>query len=566
MTHFFPYILRRFSGALSPVLAALAVLSACGKGDTSPASTIDCDGIAATTLAVGAQAILDPSLTQGCLRFPAAGAQGAEHLIVALSAAGQETPSGVQGNFTLQATTDTFSPPALRRPALVQRAPASAQSAFDLMLRERERGYAREAGMRRAPSVRPSVRVPPVVGDQRIFKVCKTASCTSFVSVGATAKFVGAHGAIFLDDTVPTGGYTQTDIDSIGALFEQYLYPIDTTAFGRESDIDGNGVVIALLTDRVNALSPNCGVQTTQFIAGYFFGLDLLSDPNSNAGEIFYSVVPDPAVPLCFAKDKVQRRLGGTFIHEFQHMISYNRHVLLSGGEAEETWLNEGLSHFAEELGGRLVPDAFCVAPSNCLTQYAKDDLGNASSYLNSPESYALVEAGTSSGSLPERGANWLFVRWLADQSPTDSVLGTDITRRLNGADGPGGLTTTGGQNAAAAGVLFQPGVSFATLVSQWHLANFAESRSGFTEPSGRLRYRSWDLAAAFDALFPAPTYPLRPDSTDGSGYASGGILQGGSGAYLRVVQVAGGAPVALGLGVKNSGAVLPRYAVVRLR
>ncbi|MDZ4864852.1 MAG: hypothetical protein SGJ01_15595 [Gemmatimonadota bacterium] len=549
------------TGTLFPLL--LAVLG-CGKGDTSPTTTIDCDGVAPTTLAAGAQVIIDPALTQGCLRLPAAGAQGAEHLVVALSAAGQETPNGVQSDFILQATTDTFSVPALRRPALVQGASASAQTAFDLMLRERERVYAREIGIRRAPSVRPSVRVPPVVGDQRSFKVCKTATCASFVTVGATAKFVGAHGAIFLDDTVPAGGYTQTDIDSIGALFEQYLYPIDTTAFGRESDIDGNGVVIALLTDRINALSPNCA-QTGQFIAGYFFGLDLLNDPNSNGGEVFYGLVPDPGVPLCFAKDQVQRRLGGTFIHEFQHMISYNRHVLLGGGEAEETWLNEGLSHFAEELGGRLVPDAFCPT-TNCLTQYVRDDLSNARDYFNSPESYALVEAGTSNGSLPERGANWLFVRWLADRSPTDSVLGTDMTRRLNGAGSPGGLTTTGGQNVVAAAALFQPGISFSTLVGQWHLANFAESRGGFTEPSGRLGYRSWDLAAAFDALFPAPTYPLRPDSTDGSDYASGGILRGGSGVYLRIVQGTSGAAVALGLDIRNSGAVQPRYAVVRLR
>jgi len=549
------------TGTLFPLL--LAVLG-CGKGDTSPTTTIDCDGVAPTTLAAGAQVIIDPALTQGCLRLPAAGAQGAEHLVVALSAAGQETPNGVQSDFILQATTDTFSVPALRRPALVQGASASAQTAFDLMLRERERVYAREIGMRRAPSVRPSVRVPPVVGDQRSFKVCKTATCASFVTVGATAKFVGAHGAIFLDDTVPAGGYTQTDIDSIGALFEQYLYPIDTTAFGRESDIDGNGVVIALLTDRINALSPNCA-QTGQFIAGYFFGLDLLNDPNSNGGEVFYGLVPDPGVPLCFAKDQVQRRLGGTFIHEFQHMISYNRHVLLGGGEAEETWLNEGLSHFAEELGGRLVPDAFCPT-TNCLTQYVRDDLSNARDYFNSPESYALVEAGTSNGSLPERGANWLFVRWLADRSPTDSVLGTDMTRRLNGAGSPGGLTTTGGQNVVAAAALFQPGISLSILVGQWHLANFAESRGGFTEPSGRLGYRSWDLAAAFDALFPAPTYPLRPDSTDGSDYASGGILRGGSGVYLRIVQGTSGAAVALGLDIRNSGAVQPRYAVVRLR
>ena len=200
---------------------SLAALAACSSGSTAPTPTIDCDAVAPTSLAVGAQAIIDPTLHQGCLRLPGAGALGAEHLIVALSAAGQETPSGVQGSFMLQVTTDTFVAAALRRPAVALAPPTSVSSAFDLMLRERERGFAREPRMKRVGPGKAELRVPPVVGDQRSFKVCQTVSCTTFVSVGATAKFVGAHGAIFLDDTVPAGGYSQTDIDSIGALFEQ---------------------------------------------------------------------------------------------------------------------------------------------------------------------------------------------------------------------------------------------------------------------------------------------------------------------------------------------------------
>ncbi|MEO8636334.1 MAG: hypothetical protein ABI587_13760 [Gemmatimonadales bacterium] len=546
------------------VVAGLYVGSTgCGSGDTSPTPTIDCAGVTTTALAVGVQAIIDPAPQHGCLRLPPAGPQGAEHLVVALSAAGQVTANGIQGEFTLEATTDTFGPAALRRPGVAVGPLTSAASSFDLLLRQRERGYARDRRMTRAAVMSSDLRAPPVVGDQRSFKVCQTTSCTSFVSVGATARFIGVHGAIFLDDTVPAGGYSQAEIDSIGGLFEQYLYPIDTTAFGRESDIDGNGVVIILLTDRINALSPNCA-QSGQVITGYFFGLDLLADPNSNGGEIFYSMVPDPTRPTCFGKAFARKTLGGTFIHEFQHMISYNRHVLLGGGEAEETWLNEGLSHLAEELGGRQVPDAFCPT-TNCLTQFSRGDLLNAYDYLRSPESQALIEAGTSTGTLQERGANWLFVRWLADQSPTDSALGTDLTRRLTGAASPGGLAITGAANVVSAAALFQSGVTFTTLLSQWHLANYAESRSGFTDPSGRLQYRSWDLAATFSTLFVFP-YPLRPDSIDGSAYLATGTLRGGSGVYLRVVQDPNGPPVALGLTVNNSGAVQPRYAVVRLR
>src|SRR2546427_8348057 len=42
-----------------------------------------------------------------------------------------------------------------------------------------------------------------------------------------------------------------------------------------------------------------------------------------------------------------------TFIHEFQHMISFGQHYLGRAGAPEVLWLNEGLSHYAEEMGGR---------------------------------------------------------------------------------------------------------------------------------------------------------------------------------------------------------------------
>ena len=35
-------------------------------------------------------------------------------------------------------------------------------------------------------------------------------------------------------------------------------------------------------------------------------------------------------------------------------MISFFHHVVARGGEAEEHWLNEGLSHIAEELASRV--------------------------------------------------------------------------------------------------------------------------------------------------------------------------------------------------------------------
>jgi hypothetical protein len=432
------------------------------------------------------------------------------------------------------------------------------------MLRAREREIARRPRVAGAGGGLRRLVVPPVVGSARSFKVCQTQACDGFVSVRATAEYVGSRSAIFLDDTVPANGYSPADIQSLGVLFDQHLYPIDTLAFGRESDLDGNGVVIILLSDRINALSPACQA-TGQVILGYFFGLDLdLTDPNSNGGEVFYAPVPDPSKPLCFSKPFVLRKLAPTAIHEFQHMISFNRHVLLGGGAPEETWLNEGLSHFAEELGGRLVPNSFC-ASGNCLDDYAAGNIHNAFDYLLQPASNYLVEPGSSSGTLAERGANWLFVRWLADRSPTDSLLGTDITRALEGADQPGGLAITGGVNVSQAAQLFEAGTSFPTLAGQWHLANYLDAIAAFTDPSGLLRYRSWDLKAAFGQVVPGP-YPLRPDSSSGQAYAVRGTLRGGSGSYLRIVQPAGAAAVAVGLQTMNTVALAPRFAVVRIR
>lgn len=545
------------------LLLAGAVLSACGGGVTDPLTKLHCDGVPATNLAVGAHTIVDPAGSGGCLRLPAAGAGGAEYLVVALSANGQETQHGVQGSFELSASTDDFAPilaPGRAPDARAMNGPA----AFDAMLRQREHEIARrpELGFSRDRVQRAAV--PPTVGSSRSFRVCKTANCDSFVSVQATAQYVGARSAIFLDDTVPANGYTPADLQSLGTLFDQHLYPIDTTAFGRESDLDGNGVVVILLTDRINALSPNCQ-QTGQVILGYFFGLDLdLTDPNSNGGEVFYGIVPDPGKPLCFSKSFALRKLAPTAIHEFQHMISFNRHVLLGGGAAEETWLNEGLSHFAEELGGRLVPNSFCSS-GNCLDDFASGNVRNGFDYLAQPVSNYLVEPATSSGTLGERGANWLFVRWLADRSATDSIQGTDVTRLLDGADQAGGLSITGGANAAQAAQAFQAGVTFPTLVGQWHLANYLESVGSFTDPGDRLNYRSWDLKSAFNQLLPGP-YPLHPDSTPGQAYGVSGTLLGGSGTSVRIVQPAGGVAVAVGLRTANGGELMPRFAVARIR
>src|SRR2546425_9583032 len=47
--------------------------------------------------------------------------------------------------------------------------------------------------------------------------------------------------------------------------------------------------------------------------------------------------------------------------HEFQHMISYNHHVLERRGDPEILWLNEALSHRSEEHTSELQSLAYLV-------------------------------------------------------------------------------------------------------------------------------------------------------------------------------------------------------------
>jgi hypothetical protein len=549
------------------LVAGALVAAACGSNEPTPPTGVDCSGVSPTTLAVGAFTVLDASQT-ACVRIPAPGAAETEHLYFALATEGRETTNGITATYELKGGTGATASVAAPHKAVFDQVPTAAQSFHD-RLRARERSLSEHPSAAARPRISTSVvPTPPVVGAKRTFDVCATTTCDSFVQSHATAKVVGQRVAIFLDDSVPSGGYTQADLDQVGALFDSHLYPIDTTAFGRESDLDSNSTVIVLLTQHVNKLSPNCN-SANSVILGYFFGLDLLpAESHSNDGEIFYGVVPGSATPGCtisttFAKEN----LPSVFIHEFQHMISFNQHVVIRKKQSEDVWLNEGLSHFAEELGGRQIPDNLCQPDfDTCESQFIGDDLNDAFMYLEDPEANFVIEPSSSGGTLQERGANWLFVRWLADHFAATQPLGTELTRALVQTD------LIGSANVAAV-----TGENFSTLIAQWQMANFLTSLASFTPSSDRLLYRkeNTDFRAIFlanfnNGVFDKP-YPLTPDSTRTGDYSHSGVLRGGSGKFLRIIQPAGAADASFVLSAPGGSApvastVLPRIAIVRVR
>src|SRR5438874_638954 len=332
----------------------LLMVAACSTG-TGPRIRRCTAADAPVNLAVFQYVSIDPATDSGCVVFPATTTLAAEYLIVPQLTSG--VPAQTAG-FRLGGDTILPAPSA---PVPDQLAELSPAERFHTYLRlgdeRRSWGFAPESNGGAKPQASAPTS-PPVMNTLRTFQVCAKTDCTRFDPVGARVRALKTKVAIYVDTLAPANGLDSTALDSIATTFDQRLYGIDTAAFGRESDIDSNSVVLVLMTNTVNKLIPAsaCG---SGFIAGFFFGADLdpafRNDSRSNKGEVFYSIVADPGGTLScpHSKSQVEQFVPVTFIHEFQHMISFGQHVVVRGTNGEVLWLNEGMSHYAEELGGR---------------------------------------------------------------------------------------------------------------------------------------------------------------------------------------------------------------------
>jgi hypothetical protein len=554
-------------GVAAAGAGAGAACSSSGGATAPPLAACTKTSGGQVSLVIAGYTAIDPTQTAGCAVFPAnPSASSVQYLVVPQSASSTADDSGafkLGGNpLTAPPTMAVLGPPA----------PSRIAELFDIRLRLAERELAARvpAPTRVAPRSGPAL-VPVDSGHVWTFKVCNVLTCdprqpSTLSNVTATAMKVGTHIAIYVDNAAPAP-LSQSDLDSLRAVFDTRLYGTDTLAFGRESDIDGNGKVVVLMTNEVNSLVSATDCTTKGFVAGYFFGADLITTPpfaTGNNAEIFYSIVPDPSATLSCAHTVagVRALVPVTFVHEFQHMISFNQHFLLRGSLPEDLWLNEGLSHYAEENGGRtFLPDTatFC--------NYVLGDTYDAGQYFAAPQQHVLVDtAGI--GGLAERGAYWLFVRYLVDQLGPTLGSSDSVTRRLDHT------ALTGAANVSNA----SGGTPFATIVQRWALANYVSDLSGFTAPP-ELRYTTWRFRTAFPTiqsrcgsskipgLFPLDT---ATHSFMGSALAASGVLHAGSGSYYLLQQASAAPQFSLlfsdGAGAALRSTLIPRLNVIRLQ
>jgi hypothetical protein len=400
---------------------------------TPPSTLFVLEGDQYLSLAVGEDRIMDASDGLACFRLPSA--TGARYLVVPhttgmvggavydFDLVGLTQEDGPQ---TAPAHTLRIPPPSLQHEGKARPEPVDLQWDWNAKLRTIEAELVKEGGPERtggrtspSPADRSLPERAPQIGDRREFNVLNADE--GFDKVSARIQLITDHALVYLDEEAPSDGFTSSDLALMAAEFESPIYPTVTGAFGSESDLDGNGRVVILLTPAVNRLTPE---ESDSYVGGFFFGLDLLADrTGSNEGEIFYAVVPDPTGihGPALARSALLYTLPSILAHEFEHMVHFNQRILVSGAETQDAlWLSEALAQMAEDLVG----DAYqAMGDPAQAQQYHMGNWSRARRFLLDP-SHVSVLATLPPGTLEERGAGWLLLKYLYGHDEPATLLG----------------------------------------------------------------------------------------------------------------------------------------------
>jgi hypothetical protein len=415
------------------------------------------------------------------------------------------------------------------------------RSSFDARLRTTSRAelspmmpLARRAQQRTA-----SFNVIPSslnVGQVLSLNTTSSSACSNAVYRGGRVVAITSKAIVVADTANPLPGFSDAQYQSIGVTFDTLVDPLDRAAFGEPSDIDKNGKILIFFTRAVNELTPQ---GSSTFIGGFFHERDLFplngtddlqACAGSNVGEMFYMIVPDPFGTINGNRRDtafVRRLTTGTVAHEYQHLINASRRLYVNEADSfEESWLNEGLSHVAEELmfyrASGLSPRRNLTAANVRATQqivtafndYMSADLTRYQEYLKRP---STTSPYGDNDSLQTRGATWSLLRYLADRrgsSDGDTWMQLDNSK------------TSGFDNLR--GVF---GNDLMSLMRDWATTAFTDDNS-VAGGDGAYQQPSWSLRSIYTQLF-NPPFPLVITPVVESA-ATNVSLVGGGAAYLR--------------------------------
>ncbi len=555
------------TGFVTAVAEGSATIAATSEG-VSGASQITvippCTSARALQLEVGViHPMSAPEKTALCL---GGGASSSEYVLIPFNSL---TTAALRIAVTITATNTAAIQPgslgslqAARSRSIAGFAQESPAKSFEWAFRERERRdlasafashpVAGRTGLRNiiVPSYITGVPAAPVVGTVVAINANISGNtCFSAKQLhGAVVVAVLPHTIVLSDTLSPAGGYTSEEMTAFGQSFDTIGYALDTTNFGAATDIDGNERVAILFTPGVNVIPAPAGAR----VGGISTARDLFpvsTCPASNEGEMFYMPVPDPDKTIngnYAIKSDIARPVLSTLVHEFQHLINDGRRIYVNNASsAEEVWLNEGLSHIAEELlyyrisgnSPRSNVDETLVessqAQAGALNTYERNNLLRLGIYLGQPERnspFSQVDG------LEMRGAIWQLLRYSADrkggveQNTWTALVNTRLVGQIN-------------FNSVFGDII--------TMTRDWAVAQFVDD-AGFSVPTEDTN-PSWNFRGVipplFGGTFPLLIHPLLGAPLDVT-------LSGGGAAYIRF-GVAANAP-ALIL-ANSSGQPLPQ-------
>jgi hypothetical protein len=223
-----------------------------------------------------------------------------------------------------------------------------------------------------------------------------------------------------------------------------------------------------------------------------------------------------------------------TTAHEFQHLINAARRLYVNTTATgfEDVWLNEGLSHVAEELlfynqstalAPRMDIDSLnFIGNQKNIDAYNYDqqaNVGRLQSYLAAPSTSAPYAP---EATLATRGAIWSFLRYAADHRGTSDA---DTWFKLVNS------TTTGQANLQN---VF--GAGLPNMFRDWAVATIADNVQAV---GPEWQDPSWNFRGLYDFISSTKSYPLAT-VTVGDGSPLSVTLNGGGAAYVRFSVAAG--------------------------
>lgn len=464
---------------------------------------------------------------------------------------------------------------------------------FERALRRRERESLRPlvssggllSGGGARLSVTPGEPRLTVVGDILTLNANAREACTNPDLRQGVVRKISQH-AIWVEDTGnPPNGFTSADYDQLALAFDNHIWPTDIAAFGTPTDIDQNGKVIIFFTIRVNELTP--ANQPNSFVGGFFFSRDLFPKTasetvngrtlspcaGSNFAEMFYMLAPDPSPPPGSGRHQrttqfVKDVSPGTIAHELQHLINGSRRLRIIPNSTwpEVVWMEEGLSHIAEELVYYKVTgfsprrnlnrtDILATQPLiDALLSYQFANFGRLSTYLRTTHNQSPYGESPQSASGPPpadwddletRGAIWSFLRWAADHR--------------GNTDGDTWIRLASNPVVGVANLRDVFGADIGGRLREWAAATYIDDAPGVPQLDPTFIHPSWDFRTALLTVSSNNNqFPLAVRNI--AGEQSIFTLVDGGAAYLRF-GVASGATA--NVRITMSGAQLPPGASV---